>query len=578
MYAMEADKKDAIPVGTSIAPATAGVIDLFDAIPKWAIYAVLALTAIIFSRALHNDFVNIDDDAFILKNPLIRNFSWEGVKAVFTNFQNGKYQPLVNLSYLREYNCFGFNPVAFHFTNIALHVASTWVVYRFAERLSGRQVTALITAVLFGIHPMHVEEVAWAAERKDVLYALFYLLALLYYVKYLSSGFQWKQYLLVFLFFVAAIFSKSTAMTLPLIMLATDIYTGRKMNLRAWLEKIPFVLLAVLFAVISIMSGGDMVAKLPDTINFMNRVFLFTSIPAFYILKLIAPFGLSVMHYYPDVTDGLLPWEYYASLPFLLFWVWLAIKRSSLRKEIIFGAAFFAITISVMEQLVAVGPSFTPERYSYIPYIGLFYIIGQLLANLPPGKRKIPISIFGGFLLLFCAQTWARIGVWNNSDSVFKDAVQKNASVTRDADFYFMEGNVRAGEGNVQGAIEDFGVCVSMKPGYAEAYTNRGAMYFRSGDMKSALRDFNMSLQLNPKRAKVYEDRAALEATTGDFDAALKDYDHFLKIDSNDSRGYADRGMVRITLKDTAGACNDWKKSVALGNKEAANYLGQFCR
>src|ERR1700733_4515278 len=192
---------------------------ILDSVPKWAPVAILILTAIIYSRIIHNGFINIDDGPFIMKNPLIRNFTWEGIKVIFTNLQNGKYQPLVNLSFLLEYNLFGFNPLVFHITNVLLHLASTLFVYKFTEQLSGKQITAIVVSVLFALHPMHVEEVAWAAERKDVLYALFYLLALLRYLKYLESGLQVKHFISVCLLFLAAEFSKSTAMTLPLILL-----------------------------------------------------------------------------------------------------------------------------------------------------------------------------------------------------------------------------------------------------------------------------------------------------------------------------------------------------------------------
>jgi hypothetical protein len=551
--------------------------------PKWIPYIILVFTAIIYSRLVFNGFVNIDDDSFILRNPLVRNLSWDGIKDVFTSVQNSKYQPLVNLSFLLEYNLFGFNATAFHITNLLLHLASTYLVYRFIERLSGQWLTAALVSMLFAIHPMHVEEVAWAAERKDVLYAFFYIASMFMYMKYIQRGYKATDFLAVFLLFLASAFSKSTAMTLPLVLIALDLYTHRKMDKRAWIEKIPFLLVGITFAVVGTLSqqSEGPAQHFPESINFVNRIFLFTYVPSFYVVKLFFPFALSVMHYYPDVTDGLLPWQYYASMPFLILLVGSLVfavrKHPNMKGYVIFGIAFFAITISIMEQIVAVGPSISPERYTYIPYLGFFYVIAQWISGLEAAKQKKAIIITSCFLMLFSIQTWARIGVWKDSDVIFSDAMEKNADVSGSFDYYFMRGNLKAGEGKLQEALEDYTKTISLNPGYAEAYTDRGVILFQTGDLKSALRDYNIAIQLKPKRAKPYMDRAGLEATSGDFEAALKDYNHFLSLDSTDSRGFADRGMVRLNLKDTAGACNDWQKAKQMGSKDVNDFLEHLC-
>ncbi len=557
---------------------------IFVSIPQWIPIAILALTALIYSRVVSNDFVNIDDDAFITKNPLIADFSWESVKAVFTSFQNGKYQPLVNLSFLLEHSFFGFNPVAFHITNVLLHLACTWVVYKLTRQLSGKDVTAAVVAVLFAVHPMHVEEVAWASERKDLLYALFFLLGMLRYTRYIDTGLQIKDLTITFFLFLASILSKTTAMTFPLVLLIVDLYRGRKLTARMLLEKIPFLLVAISFAVIAYLSqqAEGVPANMPESINWVNRIFLFTYVPSYYVVSAVAPFNISIMHYYPVVTDGLLPWQYYASFFFLLFLIIAigrsVIKRALLWREILFGVCFFVITISVMEQIVSVGPSLTPERYTYIPYLGFFYVIGQWLSGMGPGRKKKAMIVLTLFLLVFCVQTWARIGVWKNSDSIFNDSIEKNAGHTESMEFYFMRGNTKVEAGDLQGAIQDYSDAISINSGYAEAYTNRGVAYFQSGDMKSAIRDLNSSITLNPKRIKPYQDRAAVEATMGNFESALKDFDHVLSIDSTNQKVYVDRAMVRLQLGDTTEGCSDLRAALKYGNIDAAQMVRQYCR
>ena len=347
-------------------------------IPKWAPAAVIIFTALLYCKALNNGFVYNDDGVYILENPFLRDFSVKGIIAIFSKFYNANYHPLTTVTNLFEYRFFGLNPLPYHFTNVLFHLLNTWLVFSLTERLSGKRVTALIVCILFAIHPLHVESVAWLAERKDVLYASFYLLSLLAYLKYLSSRFNKKQYVFTLFLFLASLLSKSAAVTLPVLLIAIDIYKGRKLNAKSLTEKIPFILLSLLFGALTIMSQktGSGINDLSSSFGFLSRVFLFTFRIAFYIIESVIPFRLCAMHCLPDDTVNVLPFYYYISLPFLLMVTWLIAKKYTNKKEVIFGVAFFLISISVMLQIINVGVAITAERYTYIPYIGLFYIAG----------------------------------------------------------------------------------------------------------------------------------------------------------------------------------------------------------
>jgi protein O-mannosyl-transferase len=551
-------------------------------LPRWLpIASVLLITALVYSRALFNGLTDFDDNEFILNNPLIRDTSLDGVISLFTSVFSGKYQPFVNLSFLLEHKFFGFNPVVYHLTNVLLHLASTWVVYRLGQKLSGQQITAIVVAALFALHPMHVEDVAWASERKDVLYALFYLLSLLFYMKYTESDFGLKNYLLMLLFFVISLFSKTSAMTLPLILIAIDIYKGRPLTKRAWLEKFPVITFAVIFQSVVLFSHqvGGMSYHLPEGLNIVKRFFLMTTVPAFYIVKLFLPTGLSAMHYYPDkIAAGVLPWMYYVSFPFLIVVTWLAVRQSVFRKDMIFGISFFLITIIVMEQIIAVGPALTPERYTYIPYIGLFYIIGQLLSNVQAPKiRKAFFSLFAVVLIIFSVQTWARIAVWKDSDSIFSDIINHNEGNRECYDIYGRRGNLRLNEGNYRDAVLDYNQSILFNRYNAEAHNNRATALFQLGALKPALADFNAAIQIDPGKHKPYDNRASLKASLGDFVGALVDYNYYLTMEPGDARAYTDRGMVHLSLSDTSGACKDWNKATMLGDENAPQLLRQYC-
>lgn len=548
---------------------------------RWAPWLILLLTALVFIKSVFCDFTNFDDDTFILKNEQIRDISLDGLKAIFTSFKAGKYQPLTNFSFAIEYYFFGYNSMVVHLTNLLLHIASTLVVFKIGERLSGNRITAIVVSVLFAIHPMHVEEVVWASERKDTLYAFFYLLALLSYTAYISGGLKLKNYVVTFLLFVAALLSKSEAVTLPVLLIIIDVYKGRRIDRKAIIEKVPMLLLSVGILVVSFLSAqseGGLGAVSIAVYGWVNRIFLFTSVPAFYIVKLLVPVNLSAMHYYPDMHNGLFPWMYYASLPFLLLVIWFVFRRSSFRKELLFGSAFFAGAICIMPQLVSVGPALTPERYSYIPYIGFFFIIGQWVTRYGVNKWRIPLYTgFGVLVLLFCVISWNRIDVWRNSEVLLTDVLEKNSDVADCSFFYWLRGNARMKEGSVKEAIEDYTIATQQFPQYAEAFSNRGSAYFQLGDFYAAIHDFDQAVKFKPTNARNFYNRAAGRASVGDFPGALADYDRFIQMEPNDANAYADRGMVRVSLKDTVGACTDWKKSAQMGNETAGQIANQVC-
>ncbi|MDD4215450.1 MAG: glycosyltransferase family 39 protein, partial [Bacteroidales bacterium] len=221
-------------------------------IPPWIIYAILAVTAIMYSRALFNGFASLDDDDYLFDNPFIKHFNFESLKEIFSSFYLGNYHPLTTLTYLFEYHIYGLNPLPFHVLNVLLHLVNVMLVYKLSEKLSGQRFTALLVSAFFALHPMHVESVAWISERKDVLYTLFYIASLLAYLKYLKQANKGRHYLICLSLFVLSLLSKSAAVTLPVLMIAIDFYKKRKPVLKMFLEKIPFLLLSLLFGILAL--------------------------------------------------------------------------------------------------------------------------------------------------------------------------------------------------------------------------------------------------------------------------------------------------------------------------------------
>jgi len=533
---------------------------------KWAVAAILVFTALLYLKALSNGFTFLDDDFYILKNPYLHNFSWQGVSAIFSSFNNYNYHPLTTLTDLFIYRWFGIDPLPYHLLNVALHLVNVWLVFVFTEKISGKKITGLVVALLFAVHPLHVESVAWVSERKDVLYTSLYLGSLIMYLRYLSLGMQARYYLLALLFFLMSLFSKSAAVTLPLLLIAIDIYKGRKITTQSLFEKIPFLVLSLLIGILAIKSqgSGGAISDISQYFNFVNRFFLFTTGIAFYIIKLVIPVDLNALHFFPDIKGNILPWYDYVSLPFLFVIAWLIMKKSAYRKEVIFGFTFFLVTISVMLQIFPVGASFVAERYSYVPYIGLFYIAGQWISDNYLQQKKIIIPIASAIVVLFAALTWIRISVWKDTDSLFADIIDKNPDNWRDGMVYNYWGDFEKYNGDNKAALEKYSEAVHLYPRYPLAWYNRGNTYQETGDVRSALHDFNEAVNLKPDVAEAYNNRGWAYYQSGNKQAAMLDYNKAISLDPKFSEAYNNRGWVYYEAGDMKSAMDNFNKAIAV--------------
>jgi protein O-mannosyl-transferase len=526
--------------------------------------AVVAFTAIIYFRALHNNFTSFDDDFYILRNPFIKDFSWHGVRAIFTSFYSSNYHPLTTLTYLLEYRYFGLNPFPYHLFNVLLHLANTWLVFHLARRLSGRRLVALIVSLLFAVHPMHVESVAWVAERKDVLYAFFFLLSLHAYLHYLDSGHRARYYALMLALFLASLCAKATAVTLPVVFILIDYYKSRTISWKLLPEKIPFLLLSVVFGVLNIMAqtAGGSINNIAASYGSVNRVFLITSAISSYLLRLVAPYHLSGMHYFPVIKNGLMPWQYYASLPLVALITWLVLRRSSWRRELIFGFSFFLVTVALMLQVVSVGSALIAERYTYISYIGLFYIIGQWIAGMNNRKwRNAAVTLFFLAIPLYAAETWYRIGIWENNTVLFNDMIEKNPEVYFG---YWMRGNFEKRDGNLQLALQDYNKSISLNPAFEDAYYNRGTVYDALGNPAAAIKDYSVSIRLRPDSPDAYNNRGWAFYSSGDTAAALLDLERAISLKPAYPEAYNNRGWIYYQSGNTEAALLDFNKAISL--------------
>jgi tetratricopeptide (TPR) repeat protein len=547
--------------------------------------AVLLTTILVHSNSLNNGFVNWDDDKYVYSNKDIRQLDGPSIFRFFTTYYLRMYQPITMISYAVDYKMGGLNALVYHRTNYILHLLNALLVFYAILLLTKQTAIAAISALLFGIHPLHVESVAWISERKDLLYSFFYLGSLITYTLYRKRNNSYRFYFLSILFFLLSLFSKSAAVTLPLILVLTDYYLNPKLSYKNNLDKTPFFALSVIFGVVSLMSqrviGSDWDYVIGYTL--LDRLFMGAYAFTFYIVKSILPFGLSAIHPLPLKPSGLLPIPYYISgFAFILFpWILVRVFKSrvdeTLKKDFIYGALFFFLTI-VLVIFIPVGQAVAAERYTYIPYIGLFVILGraylylgQRISSFSPKLRYGHTAVIGIVLIVFAHGAYARNMVWRDTLTLFSDVIDKYPET---GIAYNNRGNVRRDQKDFQGAIEDYNKAIELK--YNDAYNNRGILRNRMNDYKNAIEDFSKALHGKSDREVAYYNRGIAKLNVGDFGGAVEDFSSAIETNPQYSDAYNNRGFVRYEkLSDYTGAINDFDAAIGISPAEPDIYYNR---
>ncbi len=575
--------------------------------------AVLIITLLVFANSFAPNFVQLDDPAYITDNPFIKSLSLHSIATIFTSFYNANYHPLTTLSYAIEFKLFGLKATGYHFTNILIHLINTSLVFLLIFKISKRKEIAIICALFFGIHPMHVESVAWISERKDLLYGMFYLAALYYYYEYIQNETR-KNFLFVLLFFTLSLLSKSAAITLPLVLCAFDFYFKRGLNKKIILEKIPFFALSLLFSIITIMSqksAGAINADLMPKYSLIERFFVASYAGSYYLWKLFLPTSLSALHYAPKYIPS-----YYYAMPLLLgsiaLFVW---KAKVLQREIIFGILFYFFAICLTIQIIPVGYAIVSERYSYIPYIGLFFILGHFYVAVVEGKiawaknlKPYINYVFVAFAIYFFATTFMRNKIWKDSITLFSDITQKYPEVAnahfsvgknlfdaRDingaltsfnkaleldstyTDVYFYRGNLYFDQKNYEAAANDYKTAIALKPKYPEAIYNLGVAYMSLGNNQESVNTITKCIEMSPNEF-MYQSRATANFNLKKYKEAIDDYTFALKLNPKLAESFFNRGVCYFYLTQQSNACNDWKQASILGFAKANELIGAYCK
>ncbi len=471
---------------------------------------LVLIVALVYIRSLGNDFVNWDDALLVYKNPAVTHFSWKSLAWSFTHFDPELYIPLTFLSYQLEHLLFGLNPFFFHLTSLLLHIGNTVCVFVLLRLLSKHTGIAFGGALAFGIHPLNTEAVAWVSGRKDILSALFFFLALITYLRYRESG-SMRLYAWSIAVFLFGLLSKVMVATLPLVLLLVDAIQKRRFGKGAWLEKIPYFLLAMVFGVVALIGKANLLVTASPEATILMGI----KASVFYIQKLLLPTKLSVLYPFREEIALGSP-NFWIPLAILLFIVLIVLWTLRYTRGIACGFAFYLVTVAItFTNFTKGGPLdqyFASDRYAYIPSVGIFYLSGLALLWLWERRRISPLfrwtnvaagALIATTLVAFAVRAHTRSLDWRDSETLY------TANLRTYPDSYIVQnnlGSIYLDRGEVDRAIAMFERAIELHPTHPRAYANLGAAYGRKGMYEKGLTYLFKSWELDPSRQETPEE------------------------------------------------------------------------
>ena len=540
--------------------------------------AIVAATFVVYIPALDNEFTNWDDNTYVTDNQLI--VAPDFATILLTPIA-GNLHPLTVWSLALNYKISGLHPASYHWLNLLLHLANTALVFVFVRRLSkGRFWTAAATALFFGIHPMHVESVAWIAERKDVLYAFFFLIGLTLYLRYLDTK-RWLWLVPVFLAFLLSVASKPAAVVFPVVLVLLDWWNRRKFTPAALLEKVPFFLLAGAVGYLTLQAQTSVGATAIQWRLFHKILFASYGV-VMYVVKLFLPFGLSAIYpyvHYEGSTKG--PGtEFYVAFAALLASIPLLFHLCRKSRVVLFGLLFFLVNIVLVLQFTTVGQAVMADRYTYVPYIGLLVALAWWLDKRPgdaplPGALRPALATCLLLLAPVCAaQTWVRCDVWQNSLTLWNDTIGKYPGKIYDA--YTHRGEYfREARRDYRSAVADYDMALRLNPGVARAWNFKGMALAQMGQIDSAAICFERALEINPRFPSALSNRGGVKLSRGDAAGAVADFTRALESDPRIWGAYTNRALAYSMLKQHENAIADLRLAIRMkpGNPENFVYV-----
>jgi tetratricopeptide (TPR) repeat protein len=587
------------------------------------------ITFLFLMSCLDNQLTNWDDLGYVITNPLIKDTSADAVKNIFAldlgklealHPVMGNYHPLTIVLHFIEYSYVGLQPWLYHFDSLLMHVLATLAAYAFVKTLTRSTIAAAIASLLFGLHPMHMESVAWVAGRKDLIYSFFFLLGCvthLYYLRNTNKKALW--YTTTFLLFGVSLLAKSVGVVFPIVLLLLDLYEQRKFSVMMFVEKAPFFILSLLFGILSVhtQKGVGALGTLDVEFSWLETTALGSYALIAYLWKAIIPTGLSNFYPYPMKVNDTIPAIYFAFPAIVLGLSFVTWKFGRKNRIVVFGALFFLVNIALLLQIVHVGGAIMSDRYTYIPYLGLFIMAGWFVARQVEQKTAISKPLLASAVLLslvFGAVSNARCKDWYDSVSLWRDNIEKHPEspiayfylgqeyYTRfelepnpnekkalgdSCYLYFMKsierkpdyinpivcvGEYQRATGQIDEAKKTYLKAREIDPKNESTYLGLGVVYAIKQQYDSAEQSFRKAVSLKAYFPEAHSNYANFFDIVGKVDSSLKEYAIAISQNPDAYIPYMNRGNIYVRLSKWDEAMNDFSKAIMLKPEQGEPY------
>jgi len=548
---------------------------------------VAALAIVVFLPALRAGFVTWDDNRNFLDNPAYRGLGWTQLRWMWTTTHMGHYVPLTWMTLGLDYVLWGMNPFGYHLQNVVLHAVNAILVFFVASRIlalagvvsrhDAREAvtTSVLAALVFAIHPLRAESVAWITERRDMVSLLWYLASVLCYLRFASATpARWRWYIAAVALFVAALLSKATSMTLPAALLVLNVYPLRRFGGTAgysspasrgiWLELVPFAAVALVAA------GASIVAlHPPDQLGVPAKIAVSAYSLAFYLWKTVIPTGLAPLYEMPKRVNA---WEARYAISYVVVvaisvGAWLARRRWP---GVTAAWAAFVLVLLPMLGVVQNGPQIVADRYTYhaAPIVGL--LVAGAWARWRGATIGVRLAVPACVLTVLATATWRQTGYWRASERLWARvlSVDSTSSIAQIA-----MGDLLIAQGRAAEAAEHYGRGVELDPAYAEGHNNLGVALARDGRLAEAISHYKAAIALDSSYADAYNNWGIALSRQGDQAAAMDRYARAIALDPRNADAQVNYGNALLRAGRPADAIARYEVADRVRPRHADTHL-----
>ena len=553
-----------------------------ERLATWLVPLAIAIAVLIaFLPALHDGFVSLDDRRNFLENEAYRGLGAAQLRWMWTTTLMGHYIPLSWMTLGLDYVLWGMNPTGYHLTSVVLHAANAVLLYFVARRVLRASspsvfaddtphliVAAAAASLLFAVHPLRVESVAWVTERRDVLSCLFFLASIIAYLRSIDIG-RGRWYWAAIGLFVCSVLSKATSMTLPAVLLVLNVYPLKRLGSaigwrshaarRVYLEILPFAAVAVAAATVSVL-----VLHPPEQLPLLAKIAVSAYSLVFYLWKTVAPVRLSPMYELPDKVDPLAG-HFVAAYVIIVavgifFWM---LRRT--RPGFVTTVVSFVIITMPMLGIVQNGPQIAADRYTYYAAPAITIALAGWLFSFDR-LRGLTSACLVVVLLGLGTLTWNQTQIWRDSTTLWTHVLD----VDQTSSFANVGLAMLAYDrGDMDGAIQHYRRAVELRPTYDEGFNNLGNALAREGKIGEAIEQYRHAISLNPKLAEAHNGLGSALVQQGDVAEAIDQYRQALALKPDYAEAHNNLGVAISRSGDVSSAMEHYQRALAIDSTYA---------